>query len=171
MAKQIRQSEPVFENYEAVKFEAFLNPREVENADELKRAFEDNVRWLIKKDLEVAGLNLEVCQDNCPENTIVIQFRETGYGESLAQKLLAGEKLRGKLYYVDKKSGRVIKEENLEVAGSYADLVREIHLSVGFKALKSVEKTGDGERLKKAVEAFNRINPIKKEYEELLARR
>lgn len=171
MAKAIRKSEPVFENYDAVRVEVLLNPREV-NEKEIAEAFRDNVEWMIEKDIEVIGIEgLEVCREECPEKTLVVQFKEGGYGENLAQKLLAGEKLRGKLYYIDKASGKVIKEEPLEVAGSYADLIREINLSVGFKMLKSIEKEGDGEKLQKAIERFNSFNPIKEEYRELLKKR
>ncbi len=167
MAKAISRSEPLFENYDAVKVEVLLNPREGE-ARELVQAFEDNVKWMIEKDFEVIGVRKrEVCEESCPENTLVIQFKETGYGENLAQKLLAGEKLRGKLYYIDMKSGTVIKEEPLEVASNYVDLIKEINLSVGVKILKEIEKEGDEEKLRRAVDRFNRFYPIKEEYREL----
>jgi len=167
MAKAIKNSEPIFENYDAVKVEVLLNPRE-EDAQKPAQAFRDNVKWMIEKDFEVIGVKKrEVCEENCPENTLVVQFKEEGYGENLAQKLLAGEKLRGKLYYIDMKSGTVIKEEPLEVASDYASLIKEINLSVGMKILKEIEKEGDEEKLKSAVDRFNKFNPVKEEYREL----
>jgi len=167
MAKAMKKSQPLFENYDAVKVEVLLNPREGDQK-RLAEAFKDNVKWMIEKDFEVIGVpGKAVCEESCPEKTIVVQFRETGYGESTAQKVLAGEKLRGKLYYIDMNSATVIKEEPLEVASNYADLIKEINLSVGIKLLKGIEKEGDAKKLKEAVDRFNRFNPVKEEYREL----
>jgi len=168
MAKTIRESEPVFEDYQGVKVEVKLNT----DNEELLKAFKDNMEWMIKKDLEIAEYeDRVVCSENCPEKTLIVQFVETGYGQTAVQKILAGEKLRGKLYYIDAKSGTVIREEPMEAASNYIDLLKEINLSVGMKALKRFEKSGDGEKLKKKVDEFNNFSPIKEEYAELFKKR
>ncbi len=168
MAKEIRRAEPVFEEYEGIKAQVELNT----DNEELQKAFLDNMNWIIENDLRIAGLDhIKVCSEECPAKTLVVQLRETGYGETTAQKLLAGEKLRAKLYYIDAQTGRVIKEVPLEVASNYIDLAKEVNLAVGVTALKSVEKQGDKEKLQKAVDEFNKFFPVKEEYVELFKRR
>lgn len=168
MAKAIRESEPLIEDYQGIKVEVKLNT----NNEELQRAFKDNMEWMIKKNLEIAEYNDRVvCSDNCPEKTLIIQFVETGYGETTVQKILAGEKLRGKLYYIDAQSRTVIKEEPLEAASNYIDLLKEINLSVGMKALKRFEKPEEGEKLKAKLDEFGKFFPVKEEYVELFKKR
>lgn len=170
MAKAIRRAEPILKDYEGIKVVAQLNTED----EEIKRAFQDNMEWMIRESLKRIGNGYEnkvVCRAACPSRTIVIQFTETGYGESLAQKLLAGEKLRGRLYFIDVSTSRVLQERPLEVAENYIALLKEINLAVGVNALKELEKRGDADNLKKAMDAFNEFNPIKEEYVEILKRR
>lgn len=168
MAKVIRESEPLIEDYQGIKVEAMLN---TEN-EEIKKAFKDNMEWMIRKDLEIAEYNDRVvCSEECPEKTVIVQFVETGYGESTAQKILAGDKLRGKLYFIDSQSGTVVREEPIESASNYIDVLKSINLSVGMKALKRFEKEGNEEKLKKKVDEFGKFFPVKEEYIDLFKKR
>ncbi|RME64183.1 MAG: hypothetical protein D6778_08410 [Nitrospirae bacterium] len=171
MAKAMKNAEPIFQNYDSLRVEVLLNPREGD-AKTLTDAFKDNLQWLIPKDVQVAGLELEVCGSvtSCKGRTIVVQFKEEGYGTGIIKSFLIGEKLKGKLYFIDAQTSTIIAEKPLEVASNYADLIREIHIYVGTAALKTLEMQKDAEKVRKAVDEFNKIDPIKDEYKELFAK-
>lgn len=164
--KAIAQAEPLFKEYDSVKVDVKLAPRESGLEKDLASAFDDNVEYVVQENSRISDLSVSLCNDICSGKTIVVQFKEAAYNSNIVQAITVGGKLRGKLYYTDYESGNVIKEEKLEVAENYEGLLKRIHASVGSKMIKSMDDP-EGERAEEVAEKFNKFNPVKPEYREL----
>jgi len=171
--ESLKTAEPIFAGYDCVKVQALVLPAKAEDIQKVRDAFVDNFKYIVKKDLEIARLdNVKVCTDsdcNCNGKTLIIQFEEKGYKDDILHKITVGSKLRGELLYIDGETGKVIRKDNLELAKNYKQLLWEIHLSVGSKAIKTFETLhpNAGKELEQVVADFNKFNPIKPEYEKL----
>jgi len=174
LVKTIRTAEPLFKDYDNVMVRVQINPREDVDGHDISAAFEKNVRYIIEKDTETSGDYLKVCELECEGRTLVLQFKETGYNSNIVQKLTVGDKLRGELYYMDHDNAEVLKIEKLEMSDDYAGLLREIHMSVISKILKSMSEQGgrrDKREMRGMVEEYNAFDPVMPEYRELFVKR
>jgi len=171
--ESLKTAEPIFAGYDCVRVQALVLPAKTDKIQEVRGAFVDNFKHIILKDLESAKLDgIEVCTDadcSCKGKILTVQFREEGYRDDILHKITVGGKLRGELLYIDGETGRVIRKDNLELAKNYEQLLWEIHLSVGTKAIKTYEvlHPNSGKELEEIVTNFNKIDPIKPEYKEL----
>lgn len=171
--ESLKTAEPIFAGYDCVKVQALVLPAEGEDIQKVRDAFVDNFKYIVRKDLEAARLdNIKVCTDEgceCSGKTLIVRFREKGYKDDILHKITVGSKLRGELLYIDGETGKVIRKDNLELAKNYEQLLWEIHLSVGSKAVKTFETLhpNAGKELEQVVADFNKINPVKPEYKEL----
>ena len=171
--ESLKTAEPIFAGYDCVRVQALVLPAETDKMQEIRDAFVDNFKHIVLKDLEAARLNnIEVCTDtdcSCKGKVLTIQFREEGYRDDILHKITVGGKLRGELLYIDGETGRIIRKDNLELAKNYEQLLWEIHLSVGTKAIKTYEvlHPNAGKELEEIAADFNKIDPIKPEYKEL----
>ncbi|MBI1912938.1 MAG: hypothetical protein HYS21_13180 [Deltaproteobacteria bacterium] len=165
MADSLRNQEPTFIGFENVEVDILVAPRNEENSQKLVTAFKDNVEYIVEQNFEAMDSSKKVCRsEDCDGKTIVVQFKEKAYDENVMQKLFLTGSVRGSLYFVDKQTGRVLRQESFEGAGNYGDLLRGINTSVGLKVLRSIQ---DPKKAQKAFEKFNDIEPIKPEYKKL----
>ncbi len=171
--ESLKTAEPIFAGYDCVKVQALVLPAETEEIQKVRNAFVDNFKYIVRKDLEAARLNnIKVCTDEgceCSGKTLIVQFKEKGYKGDILHRITVGSKLRGELLYIDGETGKVIRKDNLELAKNYKQLLWEIHLSVGSKAVKTFEvlHPNAGKELQQVVADFNKIDPIKPEYKKL----
>lgn len=165
MADSFKNQEPTFVGFENVEVDVLVAPRGEESSQKLVTAFKDNVEYIVEQNFEAMDRSKKVCRgEDCNGNTIVVQFKEKAYDETVMQKLFLTGSVRGSLYFVDKQTGRVLRQESFEGAGNYGDLLKGINTSVGLKVLKSIQ---DPKKAQKAFEKFNEIEPIKPEYKKL----
>jgi len=165
MVKSLKDAEPLFDGYDSVKVETLIVPRDEEKTGNIISAFKDNLYYIVETDLQVVQSGKSICSgESCSGKTMLIQFREKDYNSNTAQRIFMGNKLRGKLYYIDKQTGTVIKEEDLEAVSNYKQILEMIHTSVVSKLLKSIK---DASKAQEAVNRVNRVDPIKPEYKEL----
>jgi hypothetical protein len=173
--KAIKKAEPVFAEYERVNLDVKVRPRDSEEAREITAAFKDNLRYVVRKDLKAAELGVETCLRDCPTNGgLVLQFKEKGYDDGVVQSLLAGDKMRGTLYFVDGEDGSVIKEEPIENAEDYKGLMKLVHMSVYTKALKSAMKGKSNEEAKALMKRAQKKSDfplVRPKHQDLLASR
>ncbi|SNR73673.1 hypothetical protein [Desulfurobacterium atlanticum] len=171
MVKSLKNAPPIFKDYDCVKVQTLIIPAEAGKAKELRDAFIDNFKYIVREYLKAAKLdNITVCDtDNCTckGKTLVVQFLENGYSPNLFNRITIGGMLRGKLRYIDSESGKVLREENMEVAKDYKTLLQEIAMSVSTKAAQTALKLHPEENPEKLIDRLNKVKPIKPEYEKL----
>lgn len=169
MAKSMRNSEPIFNDYSAISVDTLIFPREGNKGDLVTAAFKDNVRYLIDQDLKEVTPDKNICSDaSCQGKIMVVQFKESGYDANFIQKITIGDKLRGNLFFIDKESGTVIRKEDIEATANYEQILHMVHASVVTKLLKG-RQFKDQKEAEGVVNKVNTIDPIKPEYKELLA--
>lgn len=167
--KDLRDVDPFFSDYDYMYVESLIVPRDKNQGQEIVDAFSDNLFYLVEEINTTTGVNLASCPDSsCGTRGITIQFKEKGYGENLAQRLFMGSNLRGTLYFIDQQNGTVLKEERLEGAKSYENLVDMIYGSLSSKMLKSLEDKISIEELMERNEKVSKIERIKPEHKKLL---
>ena len=163
--KDLRDAQPVFAGYDSAVVYAELAPRDKDHADEIKAAFADNLRYLVEQHARAVGANLAVCQsvETCSGHVIGVQFREDGYNGSFAEKITMGDKLKGRLSYVDVASGRIVGEKHIEGVDSYAAVLGLVRGSIMGAMIKSYPSSSTDSA------ALNGIKPVKPGYEQVLA--
>lgn len=165
MAESMRNMEPTFKDFESIRVEVLVTPRNEADSQKIIAAFKDNVEYIVEQNFNAMDKTKKICwQDACNGKTIVVQFKETAYDETVMQKLFLTGSLRGSLYFIDKQSGTVVRQEKMEGAKNYHDLLGLINASVGLKVLKSID---DPKKAQKAYDRFNELNPVKPEYKNL----
>jgi hypothetical protein len=163
--KDLRDAQPVFAGYDSAVAYAEIAPRDKDHADEIKAAFADNIRYLVEQHAKAVGANLVVCQavESCSGHIIGVQFREDDYNGSFAEKITMGDKLKGRLAFVDVASGRIVAEKRIEGVDSYAAVLGLVRGSIMGAMIKSFPSSSTDSA------ALNGIKPIKPGYEQVLA--
>ncbi|WP_022846824.1 hypothetical protein [Desulfurobacterium sp. TC5-1] len=172
MVDSMKNAIPVFKDYKCVKVQALIMPGKTEKVKKLRSAFVDDFSYIVREYVKAAHLeDVKVCStENCTDckgKMLVIQFLENGYSPNLFNKITMGGLLRGSLRYIDGESGRVIREEKLEDAKNYEDLLQEIAMSVGSKAAQTAITIYPDKDPQKIIDEVNKVNPIKPEYRKL----
>ena len=123
----------------------------------------------LKQAVKITKTNKNVCtkDSECRGKTIVVRFIEEGYKNNIANRLFVGGKLRGRIQYIDKETGKVLHEDEIELAKNYETLFKQALTAIELKLLKELEVEGKGDELQEAVNKVNNIDPIKPEYKEI----
>ena len=90
-----------------------------------------------------------------------MQFKEDAYDRNLVQRFTVGNKIRGKLYFMDAASGRILDEKRVEGAEDYAALAHltSTHLvQAMFKSYEDVVQA-EGPRVHEEVERIPFVFP------------
>ena len=163
-AKDLRDATPAFQGYTSVVAYAELQPHEGDVAS-IKAAFADNLRYLVDAHAQALGARLQSCVSiqRCGGRVLALQFTEDAYGGSFAEKITMGNKLKGRLQYVDQGTGSVIAEKRIEGVSNYAEVLGLARGSILGAMLKSYPNSGVQS------EALENIPAVKPGYERLLA--
>lgn len=163
--KDMKDAQPVFVGYTAVVATAEVAPRkEIAGFPE---AFADNMRYLVTESARAVSAPIQACVSvqACGGRVLAIQFTEDGFNRNLVERVTMGDRLRGKLVYMDLAGGRVIAEKRIEGVEDYTAMMGLIRGSLAAAMLKSFPPTPDSG--KTAADSLNRIASIKPGYEKL----
>lgn len=168
MMKSLQDAEPIFKDYDYIAVESLISPRQDDKSKALVKAFAENLQYIIKTDLAQVGTKTRLCENMpCGDGSVIkVQFKEKGYDESIVQHIFMGDKLKGNLYYIDVKSGSVIREESLESMDTYEDMLRMIHTVTSAKLIKQSQSQ---EEAQTAMDKLNAVDPIMPAHKELFA--
>lgn len=165
MVKSLHDTQPIFNGCQYIEIVTNIAPREDEKAKVVIKAFQDNLIYIVQKDLETTESESKLCEKSpCPGKSIIVQFKETGYDENILQKVFMGSSLRGNLFFLEKETGTILALENLEGMSNYKDLLGMIHTSVSLKLLKGIQ---DSTKMQNSMNKINGFDPIKPEYKTL----
>jgi len=164
-AKDLRDAAPAFQGYTSVVAYAELAPREGGDAASIRAAFADNLRYLVDAHAQAVGARLQSCASiqRCGGRVLSLQFTEDAYSGSFAEKITMGNKLKGRLQYIDQGTGSVIAEKRIEGVSNYAEVLGLARGSIMGAMLKSYPNSGVQS------EALENIPAVKPGYERLLA--
>lgn len=182
MATDVRDAEPVFEGVTHYQVDTDMLASDEDHRDAVEDAFEDNLYYAIDQALAEVDLDVDACRDDCPEDTLVIQFREQGR-DGFVERWTMGDSIGGDLYFVH--DGQIVDEAELDLAPSYAEMSSIVQTSVGLRALNTQaealeRKQADGELSEEEVgeammaymDDLNELgNAVDPEHEEILAER
>lgn len=178
MTKSMNDSEPFINNYDAIKVEVQVFPRDEEQQSSLIEAFSENISYIVEQNLAAIDIRAEFCSESCPAKTLVVQFRESGYEPTLANRIFRSGSMRGDLFFIDSENASIVDTDKIEVGQNYSHLLTFIHTSVAGKVLSAYreqvlaeERDEDVARKKLEVagEKLVAIDPIMPEYTELFA--
>lgn len=163
--KDLKEAEPVFAGYTAVLAYAELSPRDEKQAEAIKTAFADNLRYLVGEHGRAFGVALQACASTqgCGGRVLGVQFREDAYNASFAEKITMGNKLKGRLVFIDVATGRVFSEKRVEGVENYAGVLAMIRGSIAGAMIKSYPQS------QPRPEALEAIPAVKPGYEKLMA--
>lgn len=163
--KDIRNAQPVFVGYSAVVAYAELSPDDQKARDQIRGAFADNIRYLVSEYGRVFGQPVAVCLNpqQCGGRILGVQFSEDAYDANLAEKITMGDRLKGRISYIDVASGRIVAESRVEGVSSYADVLGVLRGSLFASMSKSYPDA------RPAPEAIEAIPSVKPGYEKLFA--
>ncbi len=175
LTNAMKNAKPVFIGYDSIVVEANLMPRESGKAEEIARAFKDNLGYLVEQNAHIGSSKIKVCKSSqCQGKVLIVRFNEEGYNKDLLEKITLGAKLKGTVTFIDKRQGKVLEEVPQVASENYADILKQLHAVIGSSVIKSeLEKTPKKDqdkyraRLNELNEAYGKIQPIKPEYADL----
>lgn len=162
MVKDLSTAEPLFQGYNDVAVMADVKPRD--DVQGVPEAFADNMDYQVTSAAEALEAPVRTCPPAaCSDQTLVVQFREDAYDSNIVQKISMGDRVRGRLIFSDKSSGRILHEDRIETAESYGQLMQVIFGNIMTTMLKSYPpQNSEG-----VVDKLNSIPPVKAEHENL----
>lgn len=163
--KDIRDAQPIFAGYGSVVAYAQLTPHDAQLADAIKSAFADSLRYQVDSYAKSLPVPVASCAaiSQCPGKVLSIQFTEDAYGANLAEKIAVGDKLKGRLSFVDLASGQIVAEKRIEGVSTYSDVLGIARGTILFSLLKSYPQA------KADIDKLNAIPAVKPGYEKLLS--
>lgn len=161
MVKDLKNATPVFAGYNSVLILADIAPRE--SNPHVATAFAGNMAMYAASVARTVRAPLQGCltQSQCYGRTVIVQFKEDAYDRNLVQRFTIGDKIRGKLYFMDAASGRILDEKRIEGADDYAALchLTSIHLvQAMFKSYEQVVQA-EGPRIHEELERIPFVFP------------
>jgi len=135
--KELTGASAVMHGVEAVRIETEIAPRDESRADEVSRAFAENAVFLVEEALGATGIDVPLCFDDCPEMTLLIQFQETGFDRSFAERVTLGSQLRGDIYFVDAGRNEVLDTVDLHSTHDYVGVAGSLQDAIVMQALVS----------------------------------
>lgn len=167
--KDLRNAQPHFQGYNSVLVTADIHPRE--DVANLPLVFASNMAVYIQSVARTVRAPLQVCQspNQCAGRVLALSFKEDAYDRNLVQKLSVGDRIRGKLYFSDAASGRVLDEMQVELADNYATLAKLTSAPIAMSMLRSFpsESGPENESIAAEMEAIPFVAP---QYERVLGR-
>ncbi|MCG3117700.1 MAG: hypothetical protein LLH30_18680 [Candidatus Manganitrophus sp. SA1] len=166
MAKDLKDTQPLFAEAEIIKIRADLSPRMRDREEAIKAAF---TAELVRETKEVLGAigrsETVVCTEACPAEgrMTILHFREKER-PGMITKVLAGDRLTGTASVINASDGAVLRDEQVD-GQDYAVIAAMINLSVMKKLLKEKE---DDPKLKAYLDKVNEIPLLSEEGEKIL---
>lgn len=159
MVKDMRNSEPVFRGHSGAIVHVKIAPRE--DNEQLPEDFKRNLIYLVNESAKRLDVQLVGCADHsqCSRPALGVQFIEDAYDQNLMHKVTMGDKIRGRLVYVNLNNGAVMNEVRIEAAEDYHHVMQLISGSIRFSMLKSFVEPGDESTQAKA-DALNGMPAI-----------
>lgn len=174
--KQFENAEPVLEGIETVRVETEIFPRDEDRAAEMNEAFQANMELKVAEVLYNTHSGLTICQTDCPENTLLIQFRETGW-EGWINRMSMRRSFRGDLFFIAQKDGTILERLQVTAENDYRELTGVILAFVAQRSMLSyamrtqplVEEGALSEEavnadMERATAYINEIDPVAREY-------
>lgn len=167
--KDLKDSQPNFAGYSSVLVLADIAPRD--NAANVPMVFASNMAVYTQSVARAVRAPLQVCQvmNQCSGRVLVLNFKEDAYDRNIVQRVTVGDNLRGKLFFTDSASGRILDEKRIELSEDYAKLAQTTAGFIGYSMLKSfpAANEADHERIGKE---FEKIPPVAPQYERILGK-
>ncbi|WP_273453700.1 hypothetical protein [Nevskia ramosa] len=169
MLKDLKSANPVFAGYDSAVMLAEIAPRE--KALSLPDVFASNMAVYTSSVAQTVRSPIKVCKAvaDCPGKVLVVQFKEDAYDRNLLQRLTIGDKIRGKLIFIDQATGRIIEEKRAEMGENYASLAKVTSGYIMLSMYKSFPpaSNAEGDRIGKELEKTPIIAP---QYEDVLGK-
>lgn len=167
--KDLTNSQPNFAGYSSVLVLADISPRE--DAANLPLIFASNLAVYTQSVARTVRAPLQVCQamNQCTGRVLVLNFKEDAYDRNIVQKITVGDNLRGKLYFTDSASGRILEEKRVELSENYAKLAQTTTGFIGYSMLKSYPAASEAE-MERVMSEFEKIPPVAPQYERVLGK-
>ncbi len=169
MLKDLKSTNPVFTGYDSAVVLAEIQPRE--KALTLPDVFASNMAEYTASVAQSVRAPLKVCKAvaDCSGKVLVVQFKEDAYDRNLVQRLTIGDKIRGKLIFIDQASGRIIDEKRAEMGDNYGSLAKVTSGYIMLSMYKSYPpaSNAEGNRIGKELEKTPIVFP---QYEGVLGK-
>lgn len=175
-AKGLVNVEPVFNGKAAVRVDAKIFPRDEERAEEMNVAFQLNMEQKVAEILYETDIDLPVCRETCPPNTLLIQFRETGY-DRFIERFSLRRTYRGDLFFIDQEFGQILERLEPSAPHDYRSLTGIILGFVSQRAMVDYARRGQMEvetgqtteeefqvRAEALLERLDAIEPVDRQY-------
>jgi hypothetical protein len=148
MAKSVKDKTPVFKDYRLAFVSADVQPRN-NNADEVNKAMAEAYSRTINDMAKELGLSV-VCKpysqaevETVPD-ALIIQIQEVKL--STVGKVMSGENIHATAKYIDKKSAKILVEEEFNPLKSYDAMIGIMSSSAMVKMLGNGPTTADGSK-------------------------
>jgi len=167
--KDLRNAQPHFQGYDSVLVAADIQPRE--EAANLPLIFASNMAVYVQSAARTVRAPLRVCQsqNQCAGRILALTFKEDVYDRNVLQKLTVGDRIRGKLYFAEAASGRVLEEMQIELAENYGTLAKLTSTGIAMSMLRSFPSNSGPENERIAAE-MEKIPFVAPQYERVLGR-
>jgi len=163
--KSVKDAEPVFSGYNAVVAFAELQGREGPQPEATQTAFAENLRYLVSEHSRIFSAPLQACVSvqSCGGRVLAVQFREDAYNGNFAERISMGNRLKGRLVFVDLATGKIVAEKRVEGVDSYAAALGVVRGAIAGAMFKSYPQ------LQPKQDALDAIPAVKPGYEKLFA--
>lgn len=181
MVKEFRDASPVFHGVAAVKVDSRIVPRD-EAAEGVVSAFDENFHFLTDEALAATGIDVPVCVDDCPPDTLLIQFDETGFDGSVVERVTMGKRMRGDIFFIAGETGEVLDRVDLKSTEDYAgvaDSLQGILISrmLASRQVQVREQVRSGvltqeqgaTAMRQAIDRANQLEPVRADLRAALA--
>lgn len=167
--KDLTNARPLFQGYNSVLVLADIQPRD--NAANLPMVFASNMAVYTGAAARTMRAPLQVCQaaNQCAGRVLVVQFKEDAYDRNIVQRLTMGDKIRGKLFFLDQASGQIVDEKRAEMSDTYASLASMTSGFIMTSMYKSYPPASEaeGQRIGNELEKIPVVAP---QYERILGK-
>lgn len=165
MAKDLRNAVPAFQGFDAAVPVAKIKPRDEDAPADLALMFEQNMIYLLDATAGAIGAPLRSCASRaaCSGRLLVLQFTEDDYGGNVIEKFTIGDKLRGRLSYIDADSGEIIYEQRVEAVSNYGDVMKAIKAQLSVTLMRSYP----ADDMEAATDRIDAIEPVAARYDAL----